>query len=114
MVDTNSSPKDIDFVIPANDDATKSISVILDALCGAIKEGLEERKSVKDKDDSPNDKKGTKPRTERRPVAKVVARRSVSEDVEDEKVEKQETKEPIAKKTTAKKVAVKKPIKKSE
>ena len=47
MVDTNSDPNNIDFVIPANDDATKSIEVILDALCGAINEGLEERKIEK-------------------------------------------------------------------
>jgi small subunit ribosomal protein S2 len=45
MVDTNSNPKLVDFPIPANDDATKSISVILDAICGSIKEGLEERKT---------------------------------------------------------------------
>jgi len=44
MVDTNSNPDNIDFVIPANDDATKSIEVILEALCAAINEGLEERK----------------------------------------------------------------------
>ncbi len=47
IVDTNSDPKDIDFVIPANDDATKSIEVILDALCAAVAEGLEERKAEK-------------------------------------------------------------------
>jgi small subunit ribosomal protein S2 len=47
MVDTNSNPKLVDFPIPANDDATKSISLILDAICGAIKEGLEDRKSNK-------------------------------------------------------------------
>jgi len=35
----------VDFPIPANDDATKSISIILDAICGSIKEGLEERKA---------------------------------------------------------------------
>lgn len=45
MVDTNSNPKLVDFPIPANDDATKSIGIILDAICGAIKEGLEERKT---------------------------------------------------------------------
>lgn len=49
MVDTNSNPKTVDFPIPANDDATKSISVILDAITGAIKEGLEDRKTLKDK-----------------------------------------------------------------
>ena len=47
IVDTNSNPNDIDFVIPANDDATKSVEVILDACCAAIAEGLEERKAEK-------------------------------------------------------------------
>ncbi len=47
MVDTNSNPDPIDFVIPANDDATKSIEVVLGAVCAAIQEGLEERKIEK-------------------------------------------------------------------
>ena len=47
IVDTNSNPKNIDFVIPANDDATKSIDLIVDVCCQAIKEGLEERKAEK-------------------------------------------------------------------
>jgi small subunit ribosomal protein S2 len=47
MVDTNSNPKHVDFPIPSNDDATKSIAVILDAICSAVKEGLEDRKSAK-------------------------------------------------------------------
>lgn len=47
MVDTNSDPRNVDFVIPANDDATKSIEVVLDACCAAIAEGLEERKVEK-------------------------------------------------------------------
>ena len=50
MVDTNSNPKLVDFPIPANDDATKSISLILDQICNAIQEGLEDRKNLKDKD----------------------------------------------------------------
>ena len=45
MVDTNSDPKNIDFVIPANDDAKDSIDVVLTACCQAIAEGLEERKA---------------------------------------------------------------------
>ena len=55
MVDTNSNPKLVDFPIPANDDATKSITIILDAICGAIREGLEDRKTTKgaDKDEAP-------------------------------------------------------------
>ena len=47
IVDTNSDPKNIDFVIPANDDAKDSIDVILSACCTAIAEGLEERKAEK-------------------------------------------------------------------
>ena len=47
IVDTNSDPKDIDFVIPANDDAKDSVEVILNACCQAIAEGLEERKAEK-------------------------------------------------------------------
>ena len=47
IVDTNSEPKNIDFVIPANDDARDSVEVILAACCSAIAEGLEERKVEK-------------------------------------------------------------------
>jgi small subunit ribosomal protein S2 len=49
MVDTNSSPEGIDFIIPSNDDATKSIDLIITNLCDSIKEGLGERKETKDK-----------------------------------------------------------------
>ncbi len=53
MVDTNSNPKLVDFPIPANDDATKSIALVLDEICNAIREGLEDRKNLKggDKED---------------------------------------------------------------
>ena len=47
IVDTNSDPKNIDFVIPANDDAKDSVEVILAACCDAINEGIEERKVEK-------------------------------------------------------------------
>ena len=47
IVDTNSNPENVDFVIPANDDASKSIDVILGAVCAAMAEGLEERKVEK-------------------------------------------------------------------
>lgn len=50
MVDTCCDPTPVDYVIPANDDATKSIAVIMDAVCAAITEGLEERKLDKDKE----------------------------------------------------------------
>ena len=50
MVDTCCDPTDIDYVIPANDDATKSIAVVLDAMCAAIAEGTEERRLEKEKE----------------------------------------------------------------
>jgi small subunit ribosomal protein S2 len=54
MVDTNSDPTQVDFPIPANDDASKSIKIITNYLTAAIKEGLEERQQKKatTKDDS--------------------------------------------------------------
>ncbi len=50
MVDTCCDPTPIDYVIPANDDATKSIELVLNILCQAIEEGLSERKLEKDKE----------------------------------------------------------------
>jgi small subunit ribosomal protein S2 len=50
MVDTCCDPTPIDYVIPANDDATKSIELVLNILCQAIEEGLGERKLEKDKE----------------------------------------------------------------
>ena len=47
IVDTNSDPNCVDYIIPANDDSNKSVEVILSAICGAIAEGLEERKAEK-------------------------------------------------------------------
>ncbi|MBP5525369.1 MAG: 30S ribosomal protein S2 [Paludibacteraceae bacterium] len=63
IVDTNSNPNSVDFVIPANDDATKSIEVILDAVNGAIREGLEERKAEKTENESAE---AAEPKKERR------------------------------------------------
>ena len=60
MVDTCCDPTPIDYVIPANDDATKSIEVILNAVCGAIQEGLEERKLEKDKEAAAEEKEVVK------------------------------------------------------
>ena len=50
MVDTNSDPNMVDFPIPANDDASKSISLVIDKVCKAILEGLEERKLEREKE----------------------------------------------------------------
>ena len=49
IVDTNSDPRTVDFPIPANDDASKSIAVILKAICDAIREGQAEREMNKDR-----------------------------------------------------------------
>ncbi len=48
IVDTNSDPTNVDFVIPANDDASKSIELILNTICSAMAEGIEERKAEKE------------------------------------------------------------------
>jgi small subunit ribosomal protein S2 len=55
MVDTNCDPNKVDFAIPANDDATKSISIIVNYLTAAIAEGLQERQSDKDNEDEHSD-----------------------------------------------------------
>lgn len=58
IVDTNSNPKLVDFPIPANDDATKSIALILEEICGAIQQGLDERKNGKDDPEFNDDAEG--------------------------------------------------------
>jgi small subunit ribosomal protein S2 len=55
MVDTNSDPNGIDFVIPANDDASQSIQLITSVMVDAIREGLQERRVERDKDDADAD-----------------------------------------------------------
>ncbi|MDX9769943.1 MAG: 30S ribosomal protein S2 [Tenuifilaceae bacterium] len=73
MVDTCCDPTPIDFVIPANDDASKSISLIVDTMVKAIQEGLDERKNEKDKEtpDTDSDSADDKPtRTRARKSAK--------------------------------------------
>lgn len=57
MVDTCCDPTPIDFVIPANDDASKSIALIVDVMAKAIEEGLEERKAEKEKEPVAKEKK---------------------------------------------------------
>ncbi|MDR2805689.1 MAG: 30S ribosomal protein S2 [Dysgonamonadaceae bacterium] len=78
MVDTNSNPNDIDFVIPANDDATKSIEVVLSALCTAISEGLEERKV--EKIDAPaSENEDEVPTTRRERKAKALKKTAINQ-----------------------------------
>ena len=76
IVDTNSNPNNIDYVIPANDDASKSIEMILKAVTDAIQEGLQERKNDKMEAEAeavPTEKK------ERKTPAKTRARRNIDE-----------------------------------
>ncbi len=80
MVDTNSDPSNIDYVIPANDDATKSVEVILGAICEAMNEGLQERKA--EKIDTEAAGEGEAPKRERKAKAAVKKERTKKEDDE--------------------------------
>lgn len=73
IVDTNSDPSEIDYVIPANDDATKSVEAILDVCCAAIAEGLEERKAEK-VDEAAAEEQEDKPERPRRERIRKIAK----------------------------------------
>jgi small subunit ribosomal protein S2 len=83
MVDTNSNPDDVDFVIPANDDASQSIKLIVGIMCDAIREGLSERKIDKDTVEPEEDEDIP---VQRKPRKKFKAR-VVEEEVEEDDVE---------------------------
>ena len=90
IVDTNSNPNNIDFVIPANDDATKAIDVVLGAVCEAIKEGLEERKVEKADEEAAEAQASTEapqPKERRQRIRKAAPK------AEEKAEEKAETKE---------------------
>lgn len=72
MVDTNSDPRQVDYVIPANDDASKSIDKVLSLIAAAIADGLTERKSDKTEKDA-TDEKEAKPEKKSAAKAKVAA-----------------------------------------
>ena len=98
MVDTNSDPKLVDFPIPANDDASKSILLIVDVIAGAIQEGLEERKVEREKEMAVPEKKGKKESGEEEPEEEEV-------DNVESKTKSLAGKKPIPMKSAAKKVA---------
>ena len=86
IVDTNSDPKNIDFIIPANDDAKDSVEVILTACCAAINEGIEERKVEKADEkaaeaQAESDEEEAKPRRQARKPRKEAAEAPVAEEV---------------------------------
>ncbi len=74
IVDTNSNPNEVDFVIPANDDATKSVEVIVSTIAEAIREGVEERKiekvDAKSEDKEEGGKRAKRTRVNKRSDAK--------------------------------------------
>ena len=80
MVDTNSDPNNIDYVIPANDDATKSVEVILGAICEAMNEGPQKRKA--EKIDTEAAGEGEAPKRDRKAKAAVKKERTKKEDDE--------------------------------
>ena len=85
IVDTNSDPESVDFVIPANDDASKSIDIILATVCEAINEGIEERKveTVDNKDEEAEEAPAeAKPRRTR--VRRKAAEEAPAEEVKEE------------------------------
>ena len=95
MVDTNSDPSDIEFPIPANDDASKSISLIIDILCQSIEEGLNERKLEKDKEPGLKDKKVIRKELETKdlPPSLIEAIVEEEEEVEEDETSTEETEE---------------------
>ena len=106
MVDTNSDPRQVDYVIPANDDASKSIEKILTNVTDAIAEGLAVRKAEKETKDA--EKAAAETPKEAKTEAKVEAKAETVTEVKTEVAEKEvveKTEAPKAKKTAAPKAA---------
>jgi small subunit ribosomal protein S2 len=117
IVDTNSDPNEVDFPIPANDDASKSIALIVDIVCRAIAEGLEERKLEKEKEapQKEKDKKKDKTEEEEEDDLAEVDEEEADEDTSDEKpveVEGDEDEEEDEEEIRMKKQAKKSPARK--
>ncbi|MDD2380070.1 MAG: 30S ribosomal protein S2 [Mariniphaga sp.] len=95
IVDTNSNPDGIDFVIPANDDASQSIKLIVNAMTEAVREGQNERKAEKKEDDvdTPRKKSRRKLKIEKAPEPKPEDEDLKSEDSEDVQEEEEEDEE---------------------
>ena len=86
MVDTNSNPDGIDFIIPSNDDASQSIDLIITTMCDAIKDGLADRKVEREKDETDEQplelKKGG-----RKAVVKIIVEDDIVEDEDKDELE---------------------------
>jgi len=83
MVDTNSNPEGIDFVIPANDDASQSIDLIITTMCEAIKDGLSDRKVEREKDET-DEKPLALKKSGRKAVVKIIVEDDIEESDEKE------------------------------
>jgi len=85
MIDTNSNPKLVDFPIPANDDATKSVAIIMEYVTDAIKEGLEERKTAKSKQEADKKAEETKKKEDKaKAEAEKAAKKEASKETKAE------------------------------
>ena len=107
MVDTNCDPDVVDFAIPANDDASKSVALIVDYVCQAIEEGMQERKMDKDskvaeQEEAENDRLATEllddEVTEGKEENKIRKVKAVAEDNETKRPRRQ-----VSKKSTSRK-----------
>ena len=101
MVDTNSDPGEVDYIIPSNDDASKSIEKILSVVCKAIQEGLDERKMEKEAE---NEGSSENTETENEEPKEVDAKKAEPKKA---KAKKTETKKAEPKKAKAKKTETK-------
>lgn len=119
IVDTNSDPLSVDFPIPANDDASKSISAIVRSMTDAIEEGLSERQFDKDKKNTDDDNEEFEENKSIRSLeeieedeeiarkAKISAKAKLKDDSDDD-TDKPASKKPLARKTVVKKSSPKK------
>jgi small subunit ribosomal protein S2 len=114
MVDTNSDPRNIDFPIPANDDASKSISLIIEFVTSSIAEGLGERKMEKEKEAAETKAKAEKKSEKAKEPSKPRKRVESSKDQEAEVKAEPEAEEKSETKNKAEKKAEEKAEKKTE
>ena len=90
MVDTNSNPEDVDFPIPANDDASKSIDLVMEIMVKAIEEGLAERKMEREK---AKEEKAKQEKQEKKKKEEKAAKEAQQKQEAEEKQQAQENKE---------------------
>jgi len=119
MVDTNSDPRDVDYAVPSNDDAGKSIEIIMESVTQAVAEGLEERKSEKtggkDKEEAKADKTEEAPKKEEKKAEEKPAKKAEAAPKKEEKAaEEKPAKKAEAAPKKEEKAAEEKPVEKAE